>query len=94
MNQRTAVRIYDAKNGKHYAVAMEQSVRLFDLSDVDSAIECLLDALQGEKHIPERVRMLLHEAALRRANGVQRQAAKILGISPRMVHHWKTKALM
>jgi len=91
--QRMAVTLVDPRTGKQYSVAMEQSLQFFEPEDIPAAIGCLLDMLKGQQQIPEVVRLLLHEEALRRAGGVQVEAAKLLGISPRMFHHWKRRLL-
>jgi len=93
-NQKLAYKVVDPRTGREQTVMMEQSVRMFEVSDADTAIECLLDVYGNQPRLCDRVCNLLRAAAIKRAGGVQSKAADILGISRRMMTYHRDQLVI
>lgn len=88
MKQHIEYQVIDPRTGIASRVRMEQSVRLFSPSDVPDAICCILDVLGGTgAQVLDTVHRMLVTEALRRAGDVQSEAARILGVTKRMMHY-------
>ena len=71
-----------------------ESTSAYTLHDVPKAVSCIVTELGGTgKDVFAEVAGLLLEETLKRTGGVQRAAAKVLGVSPLVVHRRKKMAM-
>ena len=76
-------------DGSTQRVLLEQSVQMFDISDVNTSVRCLLKTYGHNGHnVFDVVNRLLLEEALRQAGGSNSKAAAILGVSRRMMTYY------
>jgi transcriptional regulator with GAF, ATPase, and Fis domain len=71
-------------------VFMEQSYKEFTIEDMNVALDMLMDAFGGKNVLDETAKALMTRA-VERSHGVQANAARILGVSARMVTYYKQK---
>ena len=72
-------------------VIMEQTVRSYRINDLDEALDLLIDTYGGLNVVENTVRSLVRRALQR--GRTQREAAGLLGVSPRMVCYHKQRIL-
>ena len=81
-------RVTRVRQGIHtHGISMEQSVVAFEVKDLETALDCLLDHFKGQD-VMQAVLEAMISRTLERNGGRLPQAATELGMSKRMMYYY------